>query len=331
MIKIFQDIPHIDWVGRRFLFFSLSGLLIAVSAVSILTKGFNYGIDFTGGTFLQVSFAQPVSLADLRSHLQKAGYPDAAPQSFSGTNSFGIRLKGESQMDAQTIEKLIDSLRAAAPENPITLERKEYVGPAVGAHLRRRAILAIIGSLFAIIVYVAFRFANPIWGIAGVIALAHDVVATAGFFAVTGREIDLVIVAALLTIAGYSINDTIVIFDRMRERMRIHRREPMRDLVNTSINETLSRTLMTNACVMAVVASLFVFGGQVIHDFTTAMLFGSIVGTYSTIAVATPLVFQWEEMKGSRRASSAPPPPPAGTGPNPPGTGASQGKAGKRR
>ncbi|MBI5201448.1 MAG: protein translocase subunit SecF [Elusimicrobia bacterium] len=314
-LQIFPETPKVDWIGLRWTFFAFSALIVGASAISIATKGFNYGIDFTGGTFVQVAYSKPTTLADLRARLERAGYPDAMPQSFSGSNSFGIRLKGEQQLDATEVEKFITELKAAAPDEALTLERKEYVGPVVGRQLRRQAILAILGAMAAIIVYVAFRFSNPVWGAAGVLCIAHDVIATAGLFSITGKEVDLVIVAALLTIAGYSINDTIVIFDRMRERMRLYRREPMDVLINTSVNETLSRTLMTNMCVVTVVGTLFFFGGQVIHDFTTAMLFGGLIGTYSTIGVATPLVFQWEDMKGGRKAAASAPS--AGASPRP--------------
>ncbi|MBI4424141.1 MAG: protein translocase subunit SecF [Elusimicrobia bacterium] len=309
MMVLFKT-PEIDWVGRRWTFFACSLALVGVSAAAILVRGFNYGIDFTGGTFLQVTYEGPKSVGDLRQALEKAGYADATPQSFSGgaKHSFGIRLKGEALMDAQTVEKFVQALKTADPEAPFRVDRKEYVGPSVGRHLKKQAIFAIIGALLAIIVYVAFRFANPLWGAAGVVALAHDVAATAGLFALTGKEVDLVIVAALLTIAGYSINDTIVIFDRMREKMRILRREPIGQVINASVNETLSRTLTTNACVLAVVLTLFVFGGPVIHDFSLAMLFGGLVGTYSTVAIATPLVYEWELRKGGRRAVEAPKP-----------------------
>jgi preprotein translocase subunit SecF len=164
----------------------------------------------------------------------------------------------------------------------------------VGRDLAKKALFAVVLSLFGIIVYVAFRFSNPVWGAAGVVSLMHDVFVTMGALSITNREIDLVVVAALLTIAGYSINDTIVIFDRMRENMRMFPKMHIGKLVNTSVNETLSRTLITNLTVLTVVTILFLFGGEVINNFAFAMLVGSICGTYSTIALATPLVYQWE-------------------------------------
>lgn len=293
--------PALDWIGRRYLFFVLSGVLILSSLGSIALRGFNYGIDFLGGTLVQVTYTSPKSLASLREDLGTAGYPDAVPQSFPATNSFGIRLKGSERLDAQSIETFVEKLKAADPSNSLRVDRKEYVGPSVGRYLRRQATQAVLLALAAIIAYVAFRFSNPLWGTAGVIALAHDVIATAGLFSLTGKEVDLVVVAALLTIAGYSINDTIVIFDRMREKLRFKRNEPMRSVINASINETLSRTLMTNGNVIAVVLALYLFGGPVIHDFALAMLFGGVVGTYSTVAIATPLVWEWASTREERR------------------------------
>ncbi|MFN8624786.1 MAG: protein translocase subunit SecD [Candidatus Binatia bacterium] len=289
---------NIDWVGRRRWGFAVSGLVLAASLASVLVRGLNYGIDFTGGTLLEVAYAAPKSLADLRGDLVRAGYADAELQSFSGTNAFAIRVKGTETLDAQSIERLIATLQAADPANTIRVDRKEYVGPAVGRHLKHRAVVAIVLAIAAIIVYVAFRFKNPLWGAAGVAALLHDVLATVGLVSITQMEVDIVIVAAILTIAGYSINDTIVIFDRMRERQRSSTREPLSTAINASVNETLSRTLLTNGTVLAVVAVLYVFGGKVIHDFALVMIAGSLIGTYSTVAIATPLIFERQLHRG---------------------------------
>ena len=289
----------IDWVGRRRWGFAVSGLVLTASVASVLVQGMNYGIDFTGGTLVEVTYAAPKSLADLRGDLVRAGYPDAELQSFSGTNAFAIRVKGSETVNAQSVERLIATLQAADPSNTIRVDRKEYVGPAVGRHLKHRAIVAIVLAIVAIIIYVAFRFKNPLWGAAGVAALLHDVVAAVGLISVTRMEVDIVIVAAILTIAGYSINDTIVIFDRMRERQRASQREPLSTVINASVNETLTRTLLTNGTVLTVVAVLYFFGGKVIHDFALVMIAGSLIGTYSTIAIATPLIFERHVHRGS--------------------------------
>jgi preprotein translocase subunit SecF len=208
-------------------------------------------------------------------------------------------VKGSETVNAQSVERLIATLQAADPSNTIRVDRKEYVGPAVGRHLKHRAIVAIVLAIVAIIIYVAFRFKNPLWGAAGVAALLHDVVAAVGLISVTRMEVDIVIVAAILTIAGYSINDTIVIFDRMRERQRASQREPLSTVINASVNETLTRTLLTNGTVLTVVAVLYFFGGKVIHDFALVMIAGSLIGTYSTIAIATPLIFERHVHRGS--------------------------------
>ena len=209
-------------------------------------------------------------------------------------------MKGSETLDAQTVERMVETLQAADPSNAIRVDRKEYVGPAVGRHLQRQAVLAIGLAIAAIIIYVAFRFSNPLWGAAGIVALVHDVAAALGLIAIMQMEVDIVIVAAILTIAGYSINDTIVIFDRMRERLRASsKREPLGTVINAAINDSLSRTLLTNGMVLAVVAVLFLFGGTVIHDFALVMIAGSIIGTYSTIAIATPLIYEREMRRGA--------------------------------
>lgn len=291
----------IDWISKRALFFTISGTLCALSLVAILTKGFNYGIDFTGGTLVQVSYSEPRELAQVRGDLEKAGYPDANVQSFGGKKEFALYLKGSESMDVSIVETFVDKFKAAAGEG-LRVDRKEFVGPSVGRHLKRQAATAITLALLAIIGYVAFRFDNPLWGAAGVAAIAHDVLITAGVFAAFQLEVDLVIVAALLTIAGYSINDTIVIYDCMRDNMRHKRADDIGSLINDSVNQMLSRTFITNGMVFAVVLALFLLGGSVIHNFAFAMLIGSISGTYSTLAISMPLIYQFQ--KGRRRAAA---------------------------
>ncbi|MHB0996070.1 MAG: protein translocase subunit SecF [Elusimicrobiales bacterium] len=289
----------IDFIGKRFAFFAVSGLLIAAGAASMAVKGLNLGLDFTGGTLLQVRFENKVTTAEVREAMKKAGI-ETTIQSFTDRNAYQIKVKGSQDRVNEYADKIMAGFTASFPGNKYTEEKRDYVGPVVGRDLAKKALFAFILSLFGIIVYVAFRFANPVWGAAGVIALMHDVFIAAGALSITNREIDLVIVAALLTIAGYSINDTIVIFDRMRENLRMFPKMQLGQLVNTSVNETLSRTLLTNLTVLSVVLILFVFGGEVINNFAFTMLIGSICGTYSTIAIATPLVYQWEN-KGRRK------------------------------
>lgn len=307
-----QLIPktNIDFVGSRWKFFALSIFLLGASVASLAIKGLVYGIDFTGGTVIQVTFEKPMTLGGLRAAVEESGVPDAALQSFPKTNTFSIRLKTGEEASAADIERILAGVQKAVGDNKFRVESQEFVGPAVGKHLFRQALWAVLLSLLGIVVYVAFRFENPIWGVAGVVAIAHDVFATVGLFSVTGCEVDLLIVSALLTIAGYSINDTIVVFDRMRELMKLYRHEPLNVVINRAINETLSRTIITSGTVFLVVATLFAIGGKVIHNFAMAMLFGVVVGTYSSIAVAAPMVEEWYHR--TRRPS--PPPQPARTG-----------------
>ena len=284
---------NIDFIAKRYVFFAVSGLAIAAGIVSVGFKGANLGLDFTGGTLLQVKFETPITIAEVRKAVKDAGI-EAGIQTFTGRNAFGIKVKGRQENVNEIADKVLRGLKAGMPGNAFIEERRDYVGPVVGRDLSKKALFAIILSLFGIIIYVAFRFSNPVWGAAGVLALLHDVFVTFGAMSITNREVDLVVVAALLTIAGYSINDTIVIFDRMRENIKKFPKMRLGELVNVSVNETLSRTLITNATVLGVVAVLFFFGGDVINNFAFAMLVGSICGTYSTIAIATPLVYQWE-------------------------------------
>ena len=186
-------------------------------------------------------------------------------------------------------------MKNAFPDNPFLVERVDIVGPVVGQHLVNQAALAFVFSMLGISIYVAFRFKRWVWGITGVFALVHDVFFTVGFMAILGREMSVTVMAALLTIAGYSINDTIVVFDRIREHLRSRQKQPLDQLMNRSFNETLSRTIITSLTVFLVLIALLIFGGEVIRDFTLAMTFGVVVGTYSSIFVASAMVYDWQK------------------------------------
>ena len=297
MIQIFKKM-NFDFVGKRYVFFALSGLLLAVTIYSVFFgKGINYGIDFTGGTLIELKFSQPLPLADARQMLLKNGY-SCELQDFPKDNVIIIRLKST---EAGIANKIQGVFRAEIPQNSFELARSEFVGPTIGRHLRNQAFFALFWSFIGIIVYVAFRFSSGIWGVAGVLAIIHDVLITVGLFAVLGREMTLTVIAAFLTLAGYSINDTIVIFDRMRENIRKDRKASTYDIINRSVNETMSRTIITSLTVFLVLVSLFFFGGEVIHDFALALLFGVIIGSYSTIFVASPIIYEWEKRKHSGR------------------------------
>ena len=288
MMNLFPK-THIDFLKYRKVYFALFAAVLVAGVICFWTKGFNMGIDFTGGTMVQVQFNAPVEMSQLREALTATG-ANSEIQSY-GDNTFSISEKSTSNevgVVQARIEKALDTLNV-----PYTVQQTNSVGPAVGESMTNRAIGAIALSLFFIIVYVAFRFSNILWGFSGVIALFHDLWVMALAFSITGREIDLVVVAAFLTVAGFSINDTIVIFDRMRENIRLHPKMSFGELINTSINETLSRTVITTLTVLFALFVLYFLGGEVINSFAFAMLIGCISGVYSTIALTTPLVYTW--------------------------------------
>jgi preprotein translocase subunit SecF len=293
---------HFDFLKYRWTYFVISAVVLGGSVVALFTHGVRYGIDFTGGTVVQLTFEKPLELKELREVVEKSGVHNAALQHYTGTNTFSVRMQAEANRSAEQLEKELSAIQAAIPGNKMSVDSKQYVGPSVGRHLFKQALWALILSLGGIIIYLGFRFANPVWGVAGIVALLHDVLATFGLFALMGYEIDLLIISAILTIGGYSIHDTIVIFDRMREKLRHMHRDPLYRVMNESVNETLSRTVITSMTVFVVVMILYLFGGPVIHHFALAMVFGCLVGTYSSVAVAAPLVYEWTQ-RGERQSA----------------------------
>lgn len=287
--------PEIDWIGNRWYPIGFSVVVMVLSVASIATKGFNYSIEFTGGTLVQVSYPadSKVHVDDVRKALEGAGLKTEI-QSVEGPRpTFILREQAADDAAATAFaNKALSTLKAANPSAEPALDRKDVIGPVVGKDLRKRTVMAIVFSLFGILVYIAYRFDNPIWSIAGVIALFHDVIGVAGLFSALQLPMDLLIVTALLTIAGYSISDSIVVFDRMREKLRHERTMDLRLLIDSSINETLSRTVITVLTVQIVSVVLLVWGGPVLHNFALAMVVGNLLGTYSSIAVAAPLVYE---------------------------------------
>jgi len=288
MMKLLPK-TNIDFLKYRKVYYTLFATLLVAGIICFFTRGFNMGIDFTGGTMVQVKFEQPVDIGQVRTALSQTG-TNSELQSF-GDNSFAISEKSTSEevgVVQQRIENALNTLSV-----PYTVLQTNSVGPAVGANMTERALWSILLSMVFIIIYVAFRFNNILWGLSGVVALFHDLFLMAVAFSITQREIDLVVVAAFLTVAGFSINDTIVIFDRMRENVRLHPKISFAELINLSINETLSRTIITTLTVLFALFVLYFFGGEVINSFAFAMLIGCISGVYSTIALTTPLVYTW--------------------------------------
>ncbi|OGR96030.1 MAG: protein-export membrane protein SecF [Elusimicrobia bacterium RIFCSPLOWO2_01_FULL_64_13] len=309
---------NFDFVGKRYWAFAVSGILILSGIASLVMKGGpKWGLDFTGGNLIEIQFADPPSLEEMRAALSGKGIPSFELQSVPSEGIYIVRtqLQGRRSPFGGTdpadpagprVSDMGERIRAIVaesfPDRSPVLLRKEFVGPTVGAHLFKQTSLAFILTFVGIIIYVAFRFHSGVWGVAGVVALIHDVFATIGVFSILDKEITVTVVAALLTIAGYSINDTIVIFDYLREKLRLLRTEPLNVVINRSVNDTLSRTLITNLMVLLVVLTLYFFGGEVIHDFAFAMVFGAIVGTYSSIGIATPFIYEWERVRGKRKS-----------------------------
>jgi len=292
----------INFIGKRYFYLIISGVLIVAGIISVIAKGgFLAGIDFGGGYLYQLNIAPSIQMAELRNIISSVIGPVFELQNVVGTDDVIIRVrKGEKTTEEikDAIETAIKNFSTSKNETRnIRWDRVEYVGPVVGRYLKRQAFFAIIFSLLGIIVYVGFRFKSFVWGASGVLALAHDVWIVLGFFSIFNKEITLTVIAALLTLAGYSINDTIVIFDRIRENMRLRPKEPLDSLINVSINETLPRTIITSLTVFIVVLSLFLFGGPVLKDFSFALLIGVVVGTYSSVCIAAPLVYEWYNRK----------------------------------
>jgi protein-export membrane protein SecD/preprotein translocase SecF subunit len=292
-------VMNISFIAKRYKAFALSGLLIAMSIIAFAVKGPNYGIDFSGGILMQVSFETPVDFDKIRQAVSNADLGNVELQSTEGAGVI-MRLK-KTAMDQEQFQSTVkQALSAEFPGNNVTIEKLEYVGPAVGKHLSKQAAYAFIFAFIGMIIYIAFRFKSGLWGVSGVLGIVHDVIVCFGFFVLCGKEIDLTTVAALLTIAGFSINDTIVLFDRIRENMRLSAKESFANIIDKSINAVLIRTVVTTITVFLVSACLFFLGGEVIHGFAFLMVLGMGIGVYSTVFLCTPFVYEWEKRRLER-------------------------------
>lgn len=284
-----------DFLGQKKKAFIISGTLILIGIIALIINGGPlYNIDFKGGQVIEVGFDIDVDMAEIRPIVEKLGVDDAEIQSVGeGNVLFRVPSDVEIEREKDFAPLLLENLRDKYGEENVELRRQEVVGPKVSGELRNQAIWATIFALLGILIYVTIRFKFR-FGVAAVIALFHDVFITVGLLTLLGREISLPVVAALLTIVGYSINDTIVISDRIRENIRILYREKFDKLVNRSLNQTFSRTIITSVVVLMVLLCIFFFGGSVIHDFSLALIIGTIIGTYSSIYVVSPIVVAWE-------------------------------------
>ncbi len=272
---------------------SVTLLLIGLFSL-IFHKGLRLGIDFQGGTLVQLQFEETVEVSDIRSALESVGMGSAEIQQFGAEDEVLIRvLQTSEQQGAETSEQIQGALSTNIPDNPFEVRRLEQVGPEIGSELRTDAVLAILAALLGIVIYISIRFEFK-FAIASIVALVHDVLITLGVFSLLDLEITLAIIAAFLTIVGYSLNDTIVVFDRVRENLKSLRRETYEHIVNLSINQSLSRTVVTSVTTFLVVIILFLFGGEVIKNFAFALVIGVIIGTYSSVFVASPVIVEWE-------------------------------------
>lgn len=299
---------QIDFLGKRKFAFVFSGILLLAGLASLIVKaGPSYGIDFLGGTEVSVQFQQNHETGKLRSALRDAGFTNIEIKQFGSPRAFLIRVQ-EQQSGTEVSDRIVQSLRQAAPDDAPDLLSVDSVGPKIGKELRESAVLAVLFALALILLYISVRF-EFIFAVGAVIALFHDVLITLGIFSLLNLEISLAIVAAFLTLVGYSLNDTIVVFDRIRENMNLSRRdtEATEKTINLSINQTLSRTILTSGTTLIVVVVLFLFGGGVIHNFALCMLIGIAIGTYSSIFVAAPVVAEWHKEHAKKKIKKGSP------------------------
>lgn len=283
---------NIDFIGKRHLTFVISGLLALLGLfafVQIARGTANLSIDFSGGAAIQLRFEKPIGTEQARQALDVRGLSHAELQEFVGENKLLVRLKADATAEEKIADRVVEAFKTAFPDNPVIVESSTIVGPTIGAQLRHDALLAILVSIVGIILYISARFELR-FGLAAAVAMVHDVLAVLGIFYVMHKEITLLVITALLTLAGYSLTDKVVVFDRIREHLRVRRREDIAAIINTAINQVLSRTIVTSLTVVLVLVPLLLFGGEVLHDFALALLLGVIIGTYSSVFVASPLL-----------------------------------------
>ena len=299
MIEILGK-TSIDFMGWRRYSFALSGLLTLLGILALVQIGrgvANLGIDFAGGTAVQLRFEKPISIEQAREALIKNGLPNVELQDFTADNKLLVRVKATTTIEEKVAEKVLNVFKKDFPDHPFVVDSTMEIGPTIGQRLQRDALIAISISMLGIILYVAARFEFR-FGVTAAIATFHDVLAVLGIFYILDKEITLLIVTALLTLAGYSLTDTVVVFDRIRENLRMRHRDPLDVIINKAINQVLSRTIVVAMTVILVLIPLTLFGGEVLHDFSLALLMGVVVGTYSSVFVASPLLILWKGTPG---------------------------------
>jgi len=303
MIEILKKRPHIDFMGKRYISLVLSTLLVILGIVTIIQVGrgrANLGIDFAGGTAVQIKFNNTVPLNEIRNALVEGGIKEFDLQDLFTENKILIRVKKGEERLGGVSEKIVSILMERFSDHNPVVDSTTEIGPKVGSRLRRDAMWAILAAIIGILIYITVRF-QFIFSVGATLATFHDVLAVLGIFYLLGKEINLILVSALLMIAGYSLTDTVVVFDRIRENLRTKRRESIFGIINRSINEVLSRTIITSVTTFFSAFALFFFGGEVIHDFALAIMLGIIIGTYSSMFVASPIVYMFGKEKVLRK------------------------------
>ena len=302
LLKLIPDHTNIDFVGVRFYAFAIDGLLVLAALISLLVHGLNFGIDFTGGVLVEVKAAQSIDVGSMRTKIDTLGFAEAQLQYVGGgecempVNSC-VLIRVQPQANSNSSDQTVVNTIRTALGSDYTFRRTEVVGPKVSDELKNAGILATVIAVFAIGAYVAVRFEWQ-YGVAAIIATGHDVFVTAGLYSLLHLDFTLTSVAALLTLAGYSVNDTVVVFDRIRENRRRYKRMPLKELINLSTNQTLTRTVLTSITTSLSIIPLLLFGGPTLFDFTAAILFGIVVGTFSSIYVAAALMIYLPPVTG---------------------------------
>lgn len=289
-IQIFRTVPTYNFVGTRQIGFALTLLGVAITAFFISTKGFNFGIDFAGGVVMEVRTEAPADISKMRDLLETDRTKDASLQAVGGEHQVMIRLKPQKDENQNEVAEAVKTALNTGYGAPIDYLRVDYVGPQVGKELINGSFVALGLAMLAMMLYLWFRFEWQ-YGLGGIIALLHDAILTLGFYAISGLEFNLTSVAAILTVIGYSINDSVVIYDRIRENLRKYKVKPVAEVINLSVNETLGRTFLTGGTVLMALLGLVTLGGDVLHGFSAAMIFGVVIGTYSSIYVSANILY----------------------------------------
>jgi preprotein translocase subunit SecF len=313
-MRFFSQVPNFDFMGKRNIAMIASAIAVIVSIGSLAVRGLEFGVDFTGGVIMEVAYPGSVDLAEVREALEAGGFGTVRAQHYGSTHDVLIRAMPSEQKDeARQAQDMLTALKVK--DSGVELRRVEFVGPQVGSDLRVQGALAMVFALIGILIYVAVRFKWK-FSVGAVAATVHDVIIVIGFFSLLGLEFDLTVLAAVLAIIGYALNDTVVIFDRIRENFRKVRKTGAEEIMNLSINQTLSRSIMTHLVTLIVVFAMFFVGGEVIHNFSIALIVGIVVATYASIYIASALtlwlkvtpadVVETAETKESRQIDALP-------------------------